>query len=177
MIRQVSLNIFGAGRSSAASLKNSSCGMASTLPASKRSTVSVTSPAPIVIKASCTTPTLSVSAIGRCFWRIIFPVSISCVRKNVVTPVSVSPLITAQLIGAAPRYCGNNEACRLNVPKRGISHTTSGNIRKATTICRSAFKARNSAINASSFSFSGCNTGRFCDKAYFFTGLGCKTLP
>ena len=31
-----------------------------------------------------------------------------------MTPVSVSPLMTAQLIGAAPRYCGSSEACRLN---------------------------------------------------------------
>ena len=45
-------------------------------------------------------------------------------------PVSVSPLITAQLIGAAPRYCGSNEACRLKVPRRGIFQTTSGNILK-----------------------------------------------
>ena len=57
---------------------------------------------------------------------------------KVVAPVSLSPFITAQLIGAAPRYCGSNEACRLKVPKRGIAHTTSGNMRKATTICRSA---------------------------------------
>ena len=30
--------------------------------------------------------------------------------KNVVTPVSVSPLIIAQLIGAAPRYLGSSDA-------------------------------------------------------------------
>ena len=33
---------------------------------------------------------------------MMLPVSISCFKKNVVTPVSFSPLITAQLMGAAP---------------------------------------------------------------------------
>ena len=46
-------------------------------------------------------------------------------RKNVVTPVTVSPFIIAQFIGAAPLYCGRSAACTLNVPKRGIAHTTS----------------------------------------------------
>ena len=35
---------------------------------------------------------------------IISPVSISCFRKKVVTPVSLSPFIMAQFMGAAPRY-------------------------------------------------------------------------
>ena len=37
--------------------------------------------------------------------------------KNVVTPVSFSPLIMAQFMGAAPRYLGNKEPCKLIVPK------------------------------------------------------------
>lgn len=40
--------------------------------------------------------------------------------------------------GAAPRYWGSRAACTLNVPKRGIDHTTSGNMRNATTTCKSA---------------------------------------
>ena len=51
---------------------------------------------------------------------------------KVVTPVSRSPLINAQFIGAAPRYCGNREACRLNVPYRGSSNTARGSILNAT---------------------------------------------
>lgn len=98
-------------------------------------------------------------------------------QEKVVAPVSVSPLITAQLIGAAPLYWGSKEAWRLNVPRRGIFQTTSGSIRKATTICKSAFKARNSERKASSFNFSGWSTGNPFDRAYRFTGLACKTLP
>ena len=142
-----------------------------------RSTVSVTNLAPIFINLSCTMPTLSVSRIGNRSCRIIFPVSISCFRKKVVTPVSRSPLITAQLIGAAPRYWGKSDACRLKVPSGGMAHTTSGSIRKATTICRSALSLRSSSMNASSLSRSGCSTGRPIDTAYFFTSLCCSTLP
>ena len=54
---------------------------------------------------------------------------------------------------------------------------TSGSIRKATTICKSAFKARSSERKASSFNFSGWSTGNPFDRAYCFTGLACKTLP
>ncbi len=55
----------------------------------------------------------------------MLPVSISCFRKKVVTPVSFSPLIIAQLIGPAPLYCGNKEPCRLNVPKEGMGSANS----------------------------------------------------
>src|SRR5690554_7803216 len=89
---------------------------------------------------------------------MISPVSISCDRKNVVTPVSFSPLIIAQLIGAAPRYWGSNEPCKLNVPILGISQIALGNIRNATTINKSALRDSNSEIKSSSFKFIGCKT-------------------
>ena len=98
-------------------------------------------------------------------------------RKNVVTPVSVSPLMTAQLMGAAPRYWGNSAACTLNVPYSGMAHTTSGNILKATTTCRLAPYDRSCSTNSGSFIFSGCNTGKPCSSAYCFTCEGCSTLP
>ena len=168
-IRQVSLNIFGAGRSSPTTAI-SSWAIGFTVSFKIASTVSSTSLPPRIISLSCTTSTLSVSAMGtRTCW-ITFPVSISCCRKKVVIPVSVSPLITAQLIGAAPRYWGSNEACKLKVPNRGIFQTTSGNIRKATTIWRSAFHSRSACTKASSFSFSGCSNGKFCSSAYCLTG-------
>ena len=44
----------------------------------------------------------------------------------------------AQFMGAAPRYCGRSEACRLKVPRGGMLQTISGSMRKATTIWRSA---------------------------------------
>ena len=80
-------------------------------------------------------------------------------------PVSLSPLITAQLMGAAPRYWGSREAWRLNVPIGGMLHTTSGNMRKATTICKSAFNARSASTNASSFNRSGCRMFKPCSCA------------
>ena len=36
-------------------------------------------------------------------------------------PVLVSPLAMAQAMGAAPRYFGSREACRLIQPRRGMS--------------------------------------------------------
>ena len=68
------------------------------------STVSTTISAPNVISLSCIVPTLSSGSIGILRCCMISPVSISCLRKNVVIPVSVSPLIIAQLRGAAPLY-------------------------------------------------------------------------
>ena len=38
------------------------------------------------------------------------------IHKKVVTPVSVSPLMIAQLTGATPRYLGRSEAWRLTQP-------------------------------------------------------------
>src|SRR5690554_6590577 len=108
---------------------------------------------------------------------IIAPVSIFSSIKNVVTPVLVSPLIIAQFIGAAPRYSGSREACRLNVPYSGISHTTFGNSRKATTTCRLACNERSSSRKVSSFKFVGGSTFKSCSKAYFFTADAISFLP
>ena len=140
------------------------------------STVSATTSAPRVIRRSCTSPAVSVSEMGTGTRRITRPVSMLWSRKNVVTPVSVSPLITAQLMGAAPRYCGRRAAWRLNVPRRGRFHTTSGSILNATTICKSGCKASRDARKVSSLSFSGCSTGMpFC-WAYCLTGEACSVF-
>ena len=129
------------------------------------STVSITMLAPSIIRRSCTVSTLSVRpmSIVRCW--MMSPVSISCLRKNVVTPVVVSPFITAQLMGAAPRYLGRSEACRLNVPNGGICHTTWGSILKAMTMKRSACSARSSATKSSSLRLTGCSSGSDCSTA------------
>ena len=92
-------------------------------------------------------------------------------------PVSVSPLMMAQLMGAAPRYCGRREACTLIVPMGGIFQTTSGSIRKATTTCRSALSNFSSSRNSGFLSFSGCNTFRLFSIAYFFTALSFSFMP
>ena len=101
-MRQVSLKIFGAGRSGPDAVI-CSWGMDVAVPSRMASTVSVTTRPPKRIRRSCTVPASSVSAMGTRSWRMTSPVSISCFRKKVVTPVSVSPLMTAQLMGAAPR--------------------------------------------------------------------------
>ena len=115
--------------------------------------------------------------MGKLCCNKISPVSISCFNLKVVTPVSFSPLITAQLMGAAPRYCGNKLPCKFTEPIGGIFHTNSGNILKATTICRSAFSDFNSAKNSGFFNFSGCSTCKLFSTAYFFTALCCNCIP
>ena len=140
-IWQVSLKIFGAGCNAPPGFcAQSSCATDSTLPspAITLSIVSIAAVAPKRIRPSYTYSTSASSGIGKGFCKMMRPVSMSWSKKNVVTPVSRSPWIMAQLMGAAPRYCGNRAACTLNVPKRGIAHTTSGNMRKATTTCKSA---------------------------------------
>ena len=105
------------------------------------------------------------------------PLSISWFSRKVVTPVSVSPLMTAQLMGAAPRYCGSSEAWRLNVPRRGMAQITSGSIRNAMTIPRSGRSACIAATNSGALSFSGCNTGSPSSSAASFTSLRWSFCP
>ena len=134
------------------------------------STVSTTSLEPIAANLSCKAPALSVGSISTLCCKSISPVSISCFSRNVVTPVRVSPSIIARFIGAAPLYCGSSEACRLTVPNLGIFHTASGNIRKATTICKSAPKALSVSMKSSSLRLVGCNRGNLFSKANSLTG-------
>lgn len=91
-----------------------------------------------------------------------------------MTPVCGSPLMMAQLIGAAPRYCGSSEACRLIVPIGGMFHTCVGSMRNATTICRSAWYVCSWLRNVGSVSFCGCRMGRLFCSAYCLTGLCCR---
>src|SRR6185312_39299 len=119
----------------------------------------------------------SSSPIGKLSCSRILPVSMACCNRKVVTPVTASPLITAQLMGAAPRYCGSSDPWRLTVPFGGMDQTTSGSMRKATTICRSAFSPRNSSRNPGFFSRSGCSSGNPLSKAYFFTALADSCIP
>ena len=84
-------------------------------------------------------------------------------------PVSVSPFIMALLMGAAPRYCGKREACKLKVPFTGIFQMISGSMRKATTIAKSARKDLSVSIKDGSFNFKGCKTGIPCCIAAVFT--------
>ena len=48
------------------------------------------------------------------------PASILGVIRITVTPLSVSPFWMARATGAAPRYAGRIDPCRLMPPSRGI---------------------------------------------------------
>ena len=141
------------------------------------STVCTTRSAPSAIRRSCTSPAVSVSEMRHSWRRMIPPVSMSLSIMKVVTPVIFSPLMTAQLMGAAPRYCGRRAACRLKVPSGGMVQTTSGSIRKPTTTNRSALNAFRASRKAGSRSFSGCRTGRPFSTAYFLTALSFILRP
>ncbi|MNL29305.1 hypothetical protein D3C87_1509860 [compost metagenome] len=74
-----------------------------TFPFSITFKVLITVSLPNNINRSCNCPALSSGSIAISEFKIIAPVSILSSMKKVVTPVLVSPLIMAQLIGAAPR--------------------------------------------------------------------------
>ena len=109
-----------------------------TFPCAIHSNVSITTSLPMDCNLSCNFPAFSSGWMGVVLFNIMAPVSILSSIKKVVTPVSFSPFINAQLIGAAPLYCGNKDAWRLNVPYFGIFHTASGSILNATTTCKFA---------------------------------------
>src|SRR5580704_3733990 len=92
--------------------------------------------------------------------------------RMVVAPVTFSPLATAHWIGAAPRYLGSNEACRLRLPHRGRFSIHSGIMRPyATTMMASGWIASRRARKSGLFLiFSGCTTGRPACPARILTG-------
>ena len=94
--------------------------------------------------------------------------------KNVVNPVYCSPLIIAQLIGAAPLYCGSKEACKLIVPIFGMLKNISGNFLNATTIIKSRFNFLISLIKSASLRLVGSNIWVLISLAYFFTADSCS---
>jgi hypothetical protein len=66
--------------------------------------------------------------MGISFFRMTSPVSTEGSKKKVVTPVSVSPCMMAWLMGAAPRYLGNKDPCRLKAPSVAVVKTLGGKI-------------------------------------------------
>ena len=57
------------------------------------------------------------------------PVSTPASVSMVVTPVTASPWIMAQLMGAAPRYLGSRDEWTLIEPYLGASRMSSGRMR------------------------------------------------
>ncbi len=172
-VSQSSVKIFGAGVAS-----SSSCDIVSTVPASICRTVSTTASAPSIIIRSCTSPAVSFSPIDIRRFRMTSPVSTFSCKKNVVTPVSDSPFITAQLIGAAPRYLGKMEPCRLNAPFEACVYTFGGRMRYATTAITSGLSSPTASAKASSFTDSGCKMVSMPRaSASFLTGVGVTFCP
>ena len=96
----------------------------------------------------------------------------------VVTPVSFSPFMMLQWIGAAPLYLGKREAWTLTQPYLGISKIRWERIwPKATTTIRSGCISSSFAVNSSVLIFSGCSTGRLYSRAAAFTGDGWRLCP
>jgi hypothetical protein len=104
-MRQSSFEIFGA-----LVARVPSCSMTFTVPCSIIFTVSKTASEPVADSLSASSPAVSSPPIVIFFCRMILPVSTFSSRKKVVTPVSLSPLMIAQLMGAAPLYRGRSEA-------------------------------------------------------------------
>ena len=98
-------------------------------PRSRYVSVSISSAAPSAARRGVSSAAVSASPIGSARQRSIGPVSSPASICMIVTPVSVSPLAIAQLIGAAPRYFGSSDECTLMQPRRGAASIQSGRIR------------------------------------------------
>ena len=98
-----------------------SCGKASSWPDSTESIERRTSQSPISPKRTSSSSAVSSGSIGILAWAMQGPASTKGVMWITVTPVSVSPWYMAQLIGAAPRYFGRSEPCRLIPPRRAVA--------------------------------------------------------
>jgi len=170
-ILQVFLRIFGA------LVTGPCCSMRGAFPCSIKSTVSSRTSAPIWHIRSCSSPAVSCSPMTIFSCMIHSPVSTFSSMKKVVSPVSRSPLMTAQLMGAAPRYFGNNDACKFIVPNGGMVKTDTGNIRNATTTKRSADSSFSSAMKAWSARFVGVKMGIPQLSAVRFTGVALSFCP
>ncbi len=106
------------------------------------------------------------------------PVSIPSSSFISVTPLSLSPLTTAHVMGAAPRYFGSSDACTFTHPSRGASSTSRGRMRPyATTSATSTPCSRAHAPNSPVRSFVGCTTARPSSSARTFTAGGVTVSP
>ena len=77
-----------------------------------------------------------------------------------VTPVSVSPFWIARATGAAPRYDGRIEPCRLIPPSRGIDSSSAERIWPyAAVTSKSGASSRMRSSASGALTSSGCTTG------------------
>ena len=91
------------------------------VPASNSRSVRISSSAPNSESLSLSSPAVSFSPMGVSALRSMSPVSMPISVYIVVIPVTASPIITHQLIGALPRWRGSSDAWTLIVPSLGTS--------------------------------------------------------
>ena len=87
-----------------------SCGVRGAVPAASRGRASASASAPTFANRSHREGRSSSGSMGVFAVRITSPASSSSAIYMMETPVSVSPLSMAQLIGAEPRYLGSRDA-------------------------------------------------------------------
>ena len=105
-----------------------SCARGVSTPVAKPRSVSAIKGAPSSDIRAVSSGAVSAAPISISFCSNISPVSIPASIRIDVTPVFVSPFTMAQLMGAAPRYFGSSEACRLIQPSLGIGRSRAGMI-------------------------------------------------
>src|SRR5213076_272761 len=102
------------------------CAFAAIVPAASPRNVSTINDAPTSDNRAASSGAVSFAPISISRCSSMSPVSIPASIRIVVTPVRVSPFPIAQLIGAAPRYLGSREACKLIQPSLGIGSNFAG---------------------------------------------------
>ena len=96
----------------------------------------------------------------------------------VVTPVTASPLMMLQLIGALPRCLGSSEECTLIVPSGGISRISwESSWPNAAVTHRSGAQDLSMATPSSRLMRSGWKTGMPALWASSFTGQAASLCP
>ena len=96
----------------------------------------------------------------------------------VVTPVTASPWIMAQLMGAAPLCRGKREACTFTVPNLGTAKSFLERIwPKAAVTATSGASARKQSSPSCARRRSNWYTGRPNSSAFAFTGGGASLCP
>ncbi len=116
--------------------------------------------APRRARRASSSPDVSSLSISVRAMAIMPPASIRGVIRMTVTPVDVSPFWMARATGAAPRYDGKTEPCRLIPPSEGMERRSAERIWPyAAVTSKSGFNVRTRSRLAGALTSSGCSTG------------------
>ena len=155
------------------------CGCGFKVPLSSPARVSTTSGAPASAITSNSSAAVCSGGIATARCSRIGPVSRPSSSSMVVLPVKASPMATAHWIGAAPRYRGSSEPCRLMQPSFGSASIQGGIMRPyATTTMAAGAMASSWARNSWLLRIlSGCVTSMPAASAACFTGGAVSCCP